>query len=274
MGMIIGFALFVGAFIGTIVSIVLCVLAIAKTKKVSHARLNVWSLFVTGFVIFLAVLIFAISCYPFASAMPGADYDIITKNFFLKGLFYGSSPGVAAILALFSTSLGRRKCKSDNRMKESIETLPDKQSLSLLPVMIMIYIMSPAVLMICMALISTYCFPLFFGPAHSLYFDGTDTKIESLLSVVWVAFISIRLRNQLSKYWFFAWWPILAVLCIVAFYVMGVLAGLPVGREERFPGIVVMLPTLALLVCISSGAIIYYTVTGIWIKLRNKLDLR
>ena len=153
-------------------------------------------------------------------------------------------------------------------MKESIEKLLNKQSLSLSPVMIMIHIMSPAFLMICMALISIYCFPLFFGPAHSLYFDGTDTGTETLLSVVWIAFISIKLRNQLLRYWFFAWWPILAILCIVALYVLGALMGLPIGREERFPGVVVMLPTLGLLLFISFGAIIYYTVKGIWKKLR------
>ena len=113
--MIIGFVLFIGTFIGIIVSILLCVLAIVKTKKASHERLNAWSLFATGFVVCLSVLIFVIPYYPFAFARPGADYDIIMKNFFLKGIFYGASPGVAAILALFSTRLGPRKCKRTNR---------------------------------------------------------------------------------------------------------------------------------------------------------------
>jgi hypothetical protein len=109
MGMILGFALFVGALIGTIVSVVLCVIAIVKTKKALHERLDVWPLFVTGFVVCLSVLLFVISYFPFPSATPGTDYGITMKNFFLKGIFYGGSPGVAAILALATTGLGRRR---------------------------------------------------------------------------------------------------------------------------------------------------------------------
>ena len=109
MGMILGFALFVGALIGTIVSVVLCVIAIVKTKKALHERLDVWPLFVTGLVVGLSVLLFVISYFPFPSATPGTDYGITMKNFFLKGIFYGGSPGVAAILALATTGLGRRR---------------------------------------------------------------------------------------------------------------------------------------------------------------------
>ncbi len=128
--------------------------------------------------------------------------------------------------------------------------------------------------MICMAVIAIYGFPIFFGPAHSLYFDGVDTDIETLISLAWVVCLSIRLRIQLSGYWFFAWWPLLAVLCIVALYVLSALMGLPIGREERFPGVVVMLPTIGLLLFLSFGSIIYYTVKGIWIKLRGNFTSR
>ena len=117
MGMILGFALFVGALISTVVSVVLCVLAIVMIRKASHERLNVWPLSVAGFVVCLSALLFVISYYPFASVSPGTDYDVTMKNFFLQGILYGVSPGVAAILALLSTGLGRRKPERITRHK-------------------------------------------------------------------------------------------------------------------------------------------------------------
>ena len=119
------------------------------------------------------------------------------------------------------------------------------------------YIVSPSFLMISMALIATYGFPLFFGSSHALYFNQTDTMIESLISFAWVVFISFRLRNRPSRFLFFAWWPILAILCIVLLYVSGALMGLPIGREERFPAVVVMLPTIGLLLFISFLSLVF-----------------
>ena len=109
MGMILGFALFGGVLIGAVVSIALCVLAIVIIRKVSHERLNVGRLFVAGFFVFLSALLLGISYYPFASVRPGSDYDVAMKNFFLQGIFYAVNPGVAAMLALLSTGLSRRK---------------------------------------------------------------------------------------------------------------------------------------------------------------------
>ncbi len=157
---------------------------------------------------------------------------------------------------------------------ESMEKHSNKQSLRLSPVIVAVYIICPAFLMVTMAIIVIYILPVFFGSAHSLYFNGVDTDIERLLSVAMVVFVSIRLRNQLSGYWFFAWWPALAILCIVAVYFLCALIGLPIGREERFPGVVVMLPTIGLLLFISFGAIMYYTVNWIWTKLRGDFTSR
>lgn len=159
-------------------------------------------------------------------------------------------------------------------MMENMEKYPNKQSSCLSPIMVAVYIICPAFLMITTAMIVIYILPVFFGPAHSLYFSGVDTEIETLLSVAMVIFVSIKLRNQLLGCWFFAWWPVLAVLCIVAVYILCALIGLPIGREEKFPGVVVMLPTIGLLLFISFGAIIYYTWNWIWTKLRGDFTSR
>ena len=114
MGMIIGFAMFIGVLIGLLVSIPLCILGLLKAGAASDKRLNVWPLFVAGFLICLSGLLLGIPYFPYASIRPGADYGIIMKNFFLRGIFYAASPGVAAIFALLSTRLGCRKPEKEN----------------------------------------------------------------------------------------------------------------------------------------------------------------
>lgn len=115
MGMILGFALFVGVLIGAGASVALCIFAMVIIRKISHARLKVWRLFVTGFVVCLSALLLIISYHPFASVSPGSDYDVVMKNFFMQGVFYAASPGVAAMLALLSTGLSRRKPERTTR---------------------------------------------------------------------------------------------------------------------------------------------------------------
>ena len=119
---------------------------------------------------------------------------------------------------------------------------------------IILFVVSPSILMICMAVIETYALPLISDRAHMLV---NDTKLDMLLSALWVVFISFRLRKQLPGYWFFSWWPILAILCVVAVYGFSAFLGLPIGREERFPAIVVMLPASGILLILSLGSTIY-----------------
>ncbi len=119
---------------------------------------------------------------------------------------------------------------------------------------IILFVISPAILMVCMAVIETYALPLISGRAHMFV---NDTKLDMLFFILWVVFISLRLRNQLPGYWFFSWWPILAILCVVAVYGFSAFLGLPIGREERFPAIVVMLPASGILLILSLGSTIY-----------------
>jgi len=155
-------------------------------------------------------------------------------------------------------------------MMKNIEKQTYGQSLFLSPILISFYISSPAFLMIVMVLIETYAFPLLFGRTHTLVFNELDTKIESLISVAWLGFISFKLRNQISRSWFFTWWPILAILCIIVVYLLGAFIGLPIGREERFPGVVVMLPTIGFLLFLSLISLIYHAIKSLWIIFHRK----
>ncbi|MEW5725931.1 MAG: hypothetical protein AB1896_22675, partial [Thermodesulfobacteriota bacterium] len=126
--------------------------------------------------------------------------------------------------------------------------------------MIVFYIISPAFLMIGLAIIETYLFPLFLEQPQNFI---NETKIDVLISLLWVVLVSFKLRNRIPRYWFYSWWPILSILVIVAIYLLGAFAGLPLGREENFSGVVVMLPTIGFLLLLSLGSVIYYALKAL-----------
>ncbi len=132
--------------------------------------------------------------------------------------------------------------------------------------MIGLFISSPSIVMICMAVLESYFFPLIVEQSH-LFFN--DTKSDMIFSILWTVFISLKLRSLFSKYWFFSWWPILAVFFIVAVYLSGAFMGLPIGREEMFPAVVVMLPTIGFLLIISGGSLLYYAIKWLTTTLRG-----
>jgi hypothetical protein len=132
--------------------------------------------------------------------------------------------------------------------------------------MISLLISSPSFVMLCMAVLESYFFPLIFEQSH-LFFN--DTKSDMIFSLSWTVFIALKLRTLFSRYCFFLWWPILAVFFIVAGYLSAAFIGLPIGREEIFPAIVVMLPTIGFLLILSGGSLLYYALKWLTTTLRG-----
>ena len=131
---------------------------------------------------------------------------------------------------------------------------------------IALFIISPALLMICMAVLEAYVLPLIYEQS---FIFMNDTKLDMFFSVSWAVFISFKLRHKAIGNWFFSWWPVLAVLSIVAAYALSALAGLPVTREEIFPAILVMFPTMGFLFLLSIGSTIYKSIKWLVARLRG-----
>ena len=105
MGIILGFALFVGVIIGLAISVGLCVLAVILTKKASTRRLNVWRVFVSVALVSLPVLACAVYFVPYDTGSPGSNYNILFKYYFVIGLAYAAIPGIASVLSFLATTL-------------------------------------------------------------------------------------------------------------------------------------------------------------------------
>ncbi|MEW6262918.1 MAG: hypothetical protein AB1641_07550 [Thermodesulfobacteriota bacterium] len=143
----------------------------------------------------------------------------------------------------------------------------DEESTPHSPRLIFFYIISPALIMMCIFVIETYILPLILFHPHIFL---NKTKLDILVGVFWIAFVAYKLRRQLSKYWFFSWWPVLTVMCLLLVYAAGAWLGLPVGREEAFPGVVVMLSAIASLLFISLVSLTYYIAVAFAAALRRK----
>ncbi len=110
------------------------------------------------------------------------------------------------------------------------------------------YILNPAILMIFMALMQIHLFPLLFERPWRLI------NVWTILSFVWVGFLSWRMRRLLRGRWFYFWGPIATVVSIIAVYLGASVSGfLHMGGHDDFPGAIIMLPTVGLLFCIAAG---------------------
>ena len=103
MGIFLGFSLFVGIIIGTLVSAALVTIAIILTRKASMRRISVWRVFACVAIVSLPVLVFAVYLFPYDSGTPGSNYGILFKYYFLLGLAYSAVPGVSALMAFLAT---------------------------------------------------------------------------------------------------------------------------------------------------------------------------
>jgi len=119
-----------------------------------------------------------------------------------------------------------------------------------------LYIVSPALLMPCLILLETCFIPAIAQPSSRLL-DGPFAS--DLISTACVLFVSFKPRRRFYWRWFYVWWPILSTLGLLTILILAALAGLPIGREERFPAVLVMLPTIGLLMLISLGSLIFHT---------------
>lgn len=103
MGMILGFALFVGIIMGLAISIGLCILAVILVKKASMRCAHVWRVFTSVAFVLLPSLTFAVYFFPYDTGSPGSNYSILFKYYLIAGFAYAAIPGVAAILSFFAT---------------------------------------------------------------------------------------------------------------------------------------------------------------------------
>ena|SRR3989304_7389425 len=115
----------------------------------------------------------------------------------------------------------------------------------------LIYIFGPALVMIVMALIQLYILPL-------VVLKPWDYQLVwMLLGLILVAFITLRWYKTLNKNLFFLWGSLLAVAAIVFGYLGANLSGLiAMGSHDEFPGIIIILPTIGLLLLISLSNLI------------------
>lgn len=98
MGIFLGIAMVGGAMVGLVITLILSSIAFVIMQNVNR-RIDAGSFFKTMFAIILSLLVLGMSFYPYRSAKPGSDYDIIVNNFFIGALGYSVSIGVAALFA-------------------------------------------------------------------------------------------------------------------------------------------------------------------------------
>jgi lipoprotein NlpI len=118
MGIILGFSLFIGVFVGVIMSIFFSSSAVIFTKKAAKKRRYVWRTFILTVLILLPVLIFLVSMYPFDTGKPGSNYGILFKYYFIFGLIYSATPGVVAALGYIATLFCKKRALSEHEMKD------------------------------------------------------------------------------------------------------------------------------------------------------------
>jgi len=103
MGIILGFALFIGVFIGGLVSVLLVTTAVIAAVKRARRRMHVWRVFPLVAIVSMALLILGVYHYPYDTGTPGSNYSLLFGHFFFIGLAYAVIPGVASVLAFLTT---------------------------------------------------------------------------------------------------------------------------------------------------------------------------
>jgi len=103
MGIILGFSLFIGVFIGVLISMLLVTTAAIVVVKEAKRRIHVWRVFLPVTVVSMTLLILGVYHYPYDTGTPGSNYSSLFGRFFFVGLAYAVIPGVASIPAFLAT---------------------------------------------------------------------------------------------------------------------------------------------------------------------------
>ncbi len=125
MGVFLVAGMLAGCALGVIVTAALVGAGIIAAMKSAKSRMHVWWTFAAVFAIALTLCIIAVHEYPYGMASPGSDYDVVMKNFFLQGLGYCASLGLAALIAALTTFLAPRKA-TNRTAKPNNEIQPAK----------------------------------------------------------------------------------------------------------------------------------------------------
>jgi len=117
-----------------------------------------------------------------------------------------------------------------------------------------LYILGLAILMVSMALIQEFMLPLVSQRPWTFH------RAWVILGLLWIVFLSLLLRRLFSGNWFFFWGPLGAVVCIIVVYLGANLTRcIYMGSHDKFPGMIIMLPTIGMLLCISFVALVVRT---------------
>lgn len=126
----------------------------------------------------------------------------------------------------------------------------------------LLFIFGPGLLMVGMGMTQVYILPFVVQRPWSLQ------PVWMILSVLCVGAYSLLWRRALSGNWFFFWGSLLAILAVLVTYLGVSLSGLIfMGGHDEFPGAIIMLPTIALLLCICFIALMM----SLMVRWRKKL---
>jgi hypothetical protein len=99
MGMILMVAVLAGGVLGIAVTAVLGTVGAVLIVRSRRTRPRVLAAFAVVLLIALPLWMVAVQLYPYATARPGSDYDIVMTILFLQALGVGAGPGIAVLLA-------------------------------------------------------------------------------------------------------------------------------------------------------------------------------
>ena len=122
MGIIIGFGLAVGIAIGLVVAVASGGLALVITITAAKRRLHVWKVMAVATPVFATALVVIVWLCANQSVRGGEDYDIMMRNFFIAGLGYSATPGIAAFLAALVSIFCPKRLATDARELESSDS--------------------------------------------------------------------------------------------------------------------------------------------------------
>jgi hypothetical protein len=99
MGMILMVAVLAGGVLGLAVTAVLGTVGAVLIVRSRRTRPRVLAAFTIVLLIALPLWMVAVQLYPYATARPGSDYDIVMANLFVQSLGVGAGPGIAVLVA-------------------------------------------------------------------------------------------------------------------------------------------------------------------------------